>query len=108
MVLYRICAFAILFAQLHGAEMKQTQKEPTKEELCFLPAKELIALFKAQVISPVDLLEAQIERIEALNPKLVAITAKHYTDARLQAKESQERYKQGVPLALDGLTCAIK
>ncbi len=80
----------------------------TSEELCYLPASTLIGLFKAKKISPVDMLNAQIERINKFNPELNAITATHYEEAMIQAKESEKRYEAGNPRALEGITCAIK
>ena len=78
------------------------------EELCYMSATELIQLFKAQLVSPVDVLEAQIERIERLNAHIGAITEKHYAEALEQARASATRYQQGTARPLEGLTCAIK
>lgn len=84
------------------------ENKPKEEELCYLPASELLKLFKALKVSPVDVLNAQIKRIEALNPQINAITEKHYEEALTQARESEARYKNGNPRPLEGLTCAIK
>jgi amidase len=95
------------FSALSEAE-EDTQSEYSKTELCYMPATELIKLFKSQEISPVDVLQAQIERIEALNPQLIAIAETHYEEALIQAKESEARYQQGNPRPLEGITCGIK
>lgn len=80
----------------------------TNEELCYLPATELIRLFRAKVLSPVDVLKAQIERIESDDHVFNAVTFKHYQEALTQAKESESRYRNGNPRSLEGLTCALK
>ena len=44
----------------------------SNEELCFTPAVELASLIASRALSPVELAEAVIERIEALEPNLNA------------------------------------
>jgi len=41
-------------------------------ELCFLPATELVARYRARTLSPVEVARAVLDRIHALNPKLNA------------------------------------
>ncbi len=102
-----IIKFLLLATFVSGLCFAETSK-PSKSELCYLSAPELIQLFQSQTISPVDLLKAQIERIEALNLNSLAITEKHYEEALAQALESEARYKNGNPRSLEGITCAIK
>ena len=40
------------------------------EELCFLSAAELGALIQQRKVSPVEVVEAHLQRIEALEPRL--------------------------------------
>ncbi|MBS7706602.1 amidase [Chelatococcus asaccharovorans] len=68
----------------------------------------LIGMFKAKKASPVDLLEAQIKRIEALNAKVNCITDAHFDEARKDARESEARYRRGEARPLEGITVAIK
>ena len=77
-------------------------------DLCYLTGTEAIEAYKARRISPVELLEAQIARIEAVNPKLNAITYKHFEQARAEAKIAESRYANGSARPLEGLTCGIK
>ena len=65
-------------------------------------------MFRAKKASPVDLLKAQIERIEALNSKINCITDAHFDEARKEARESEARYRRGEARPLDGITVAIK
>lgn len=85
-----------------------TEAKPSNDELCYMSATELLQLFKTKEISPVDVLKAQIERIEKLNSTINAVTFRHYEEAMAQALESEARYKKGNPRPLEGLTCAIK
>jgi len=78
-------------------------------DLCYLTAGEAIAAFKAGTVSPVDVLRAQIARIEAVNPTLNALTYTYFDRAMDQAHEAEARYKNGGNLRpLEGVTCAIK
>ena len=57
-------------------------------DLCFMTASEAIEKFKARSLSPVELVEALIARIEAVNPKLNAFTYTFFDRARDQAKRA--------------------
>ncbi|MCK0197836.1 amidase [Ancylobacter sp. 6x-1] len=78
------------------------------DEPCYLSAGELLARFRSREISPVEVLEAQIRRIEALNAGVNCITYRHFDEARAGAKASEVRYRAGEPRPLDGLTIAVK
>jgi Asp-tRNA(Asn)/Glu-tRNA(Gln) amidotransferase A subunit family amidase len=97
-----------LFSTSLPVESEHGIGRPTNEALCYMPVAELIQLFKAKVVSPVDLLKAQIERIEMLNPRVNAISERHYVEAVEQASYSAQRYLEGNPRPLEGITCAMK
>ncbi|MDR3468218.1 MAG: amidase [Xanthobacteraceae bacterium] len=78
------------------------------DQLCYASVDHLIAMFRARKASPVDLLKAQIKRIEALNSKVNCITYEHFDEAMKEAKRSEDRYRRGNPRPLDGITVAIK
>src|ERR1700732_2059939 len=60
-------------------------------------------------ISPVELLEASIARIEALNPAVNAIAATDFATARKLAVSAQASARKGEPLGpLHGLPTGIK
>lgn len=69
-------------------------------ELLALPAVELRRRIGARQLSPVELLEACIERIEALNPHVNAITATAYERARAEARAAEAAVMRGEPLGL--------
>ena len=77
--------------------------------LCTLSATELRRLIGTKEISPVELLESCIARIEALDPAVNAIAAKSYARARTEAKAAEAAVLQGAPLGrLHGLPIGIK
>jgi amidase len=78
------------------------------DPLSYASVDDLVALFKAGKASPVDLLKAQIKRIEALNPKVNCITDAHFDQALKEAQRSEDRYRRGDARPLEGITVAIK
>lgn len=78
-------------------------------DLVYLPATEALARFRAGTLSPVDLMQAVIDRAESQEPTINAFTFTHYDRALDQARASEARYAAGRPLGpLDGLPVAIK
>ena len=82
----------------------------TNLDLCFTTGTEAIQAFKAKKLSPVELMNAVINRCEEVNPKLNAITYRFFERARTKAKEAEQRYikSPGDVLPLEGLPVAIK
>jgi amidase len=78
------------------------------DPLCYASVDKLKAMFQAGKASPVDLLKAQIKRIEALNSKVNCITYTHFDQAMKEAEESEARYRRGEARALEGITVALK
>ncbi|NIS07150.1 MAG: amidase [Gammaproteobacteria bacterium] len=76
---------------------------------CDLSAVEARRLIGTRELSPVELLESCIERIEAVNPTVNAIVATAYDRARKEAKEAEHAVLQGEPLGpLHGLPMGVK
>ncbi|RDV05256.1 amidase [Undibacter mobilis] len=94
-----------LIASAAGSATAQAAPD---EALCYASVDELKAMFRARKVSPVDVLKAQIRRIEALNPKVNCITYTHFDQALKEAKQSEERYRRGTARPLEGITVAIK
>ncbi|BCF99596.1 hypothetical protein PPGU19_041650 [Paraburkholderia sp. PGU19] len=79
------------------------------DDLVARNAVELRRMIGAKEISPVELLDACIARIEALNPAVNAITATCYDDARKAAKAAERKVLDGEPLGLlHGLPLGVK
>ena len=77
--------------------------------LCGLPATEARRLIGERRLSPVDLLEACIAQIEAVNPQINAVVTKSYERARLEANEAERAVSEGRSLGLlHGLPALIK
>src|SRR5579885_3534512 len=78
-------------------------------ELCDLSAVELRRLIGQKSISPVELLASCLERIEAVNPALNAITATCIDRAKAEAKAAEKAALAGDALGpLHGLPIGIK
>jgi amidase len=80
----------------------------TPEQLCYASVDELRALFTAGDVSPVDVLKAQIDRVEALNGTVNCITDTHFDTALAEARQSEERYRRGEARPLEGITVGMK
>ena len=80
-----------------------------QQDLTALSAVELRRRIGAKQVSPVELREACIERIERLNPKVNAIAATDFARARKEAKAAETAVMRGEPLGLlHGLPTGIK
>ena len=77
-------------------------------ELCYTPASELLGAFRRGELSPLEVLDAQIARREAVNGELNALAFTFDEEARAAAREAERAYARGTARPLEGLTCAIK
>lgn len=74
-----------------------------------LPAVELRRLIGSRALSPVELLESCIQRIERYNPFVNAITATCFERARVEARAAEQAVMRGEPLGLlHGLPLGVK
>ena len=79
-----------------------------EDELIYMSAAELLPLFKARKLSPVEVLKAQTARYEAVNDKVNCVTYAHFDTAMQAAKKSEQRWMSGTARALEGVTCGVK
>ncbi|MDB5527315.1 MAG: glutamyl-tRNA amidotransferase [Devosia sp.] len=78
-------------------------------QLCFLPATELAARIRRRDISPIEVVDAYLSRIEARNPVINAYTLVLAEQAREAARAAEKAVMTGQPLgALHGVPVAIK
>ena len=79
-------------------------------DLCYLPGYLALAQFRAGKLSPVELVQAQIRRAEAVNPAINAYTDSYFDRALDQARTAEAAYaKSDARLRpLEGLTLAVK
>jgi amidase/aspartyl-tRNA(Asn)/glutamyl-tRNA(Gln) amidotransferase subunit A len=79
------------------------------DELAYVPAFELAAHIRRRELSPVEVVDAFIARIEARNPSLNAFVHLGFEDARLAAKRAEAAVMAGDELGpLHGVPTAIK
>ena len=77
-------------------------------DLCSLSATQLASLYRAKLLSPVEVARAVLQRIDELNPRLNAFSF-IAPDALVVAKESEARWQKGEPKGLlDGVPVSIK
>ncbi len=69
------------------------------EDICYLSATELAAKIRDKTLSPVEVVTAHLERIDAINPKLNAIVIFAH-DALDKAREAEEAIMRGSDLGL--------
>jgi len=78
-------------------------------ELPDITAVELVAQYRAKTLSPVEVTEAVLARIEAREPELHALYAYDPSAAREDAKAAEARWQSGEPLGpIDGVPLTIK
>jgi aspartyl-tRNA(Asn)/glutamyl-tRNA(Gln) amidotransferase subunit A len=78
-------------------------------DVAFLPATELLKLYRARELSPVEATEAALRQIELYNPRVNAFCLVDAEQALAQARESEERYRTGeLRGRLDGVPASIK
>jgi amidase/aspartyl-tRNA(Asn)/glutamyl-tRNA(Gln) amidotransferase subunit A len=79
------------------------------DELAYKSAAEIATRIRRRDLSPVDVVEAFISRIEARNPSLNAFIFKGFDDARKEAKAAEQALMNGAAIgALHGVPTAIK
>jgi aspartyl-tRNA(Asn)/glutamyl-tRNA(Gln) amidotransferase subunit A len=79
------------------------------DEIVFLPATELLRLYRRRDLSPVEATEAALHQIERHNPRVNAYCFVDADEALSQARKSEERYGRREPRGgLDGVPISIK
>ena len=78
-------------------------------DLLALPASQLRNSFAAKSLSPVELLEATLTRLDAVEPQINAFALVDRDGARAAARASEARWQKGAPIGpADGLIATIK
>ena len=79
------------------------------DEVAYSTAVDLAAMIRRRELSPVELMDATIERIEARNPSLNALVFTAFDEAREKAKEAEAGLSSGAALGpLHGVPRATK
>ncbi|MFI7443286.1 amidase [Nonomuraea indica] len=78
-------------------------------DLPYLSATEALRLFRSRALSPVDLMTAVVERAEAVEPRVNALSERTFEEAVRQARQAERAYLPGgSPRPLEGLPVATK
>ena len=64
----------------------------SEQDLCYLSASDALRLFRARKLSPVELLKAQIERAEKVEPTINAFAFTYYEEALKAAHKAEEKF----------------
>ena len=81
----------------------------TIRDLCFTPAGELARLYRARKVSPLEVMQVLLERIDRINPKVNAIVTLDRESALWQARRATAALKRRTTLApLHGIPVGIK
>lgn len=82
----------------------------TDLDLCYLSAGEALRRFRAKSLSPLELVEALIQRCQEVNPKVNAFTYTYFERSRQKAKAAERVYFQSAGNArpLEGIPLVVK
>jgi Asp-tRNA(Asn)/Glu-tRNA(Gln) amidotransferase A subunit family amidase len=78
------------------------------EDLAYASGATLLRRFKARKLSPVELMETLIARIEMLNFRINAVADRYFDEALTAAKAAERRYIRKNPRALEGIPLLVK
>jgi amidase/aspartyl-tRNA(Asn)/glutamyl-tRNA(Gln) amidotransferase subunit A len=89
--------------------IEQVRTKPAADELAYVSATELARRIRDREISPVEVTEMAIERIEARNPSLNAFVYLGFDDALVRAQQAERAIMAGEELGLlHGVPSALK
>ncbi|MEU3985365.1 amidase [Streptomyces sp. NPDC026672] len=89
--------------------MRQENQQEIQQEIFYRDATELARLIRTKEISPVDVVNAHLDRIAAVDPKVNAITTLMADRALARAKQAEEAVLRGDSLgALHGVPFTVK
>lgn len=74
----------------------------------YWPVEKLIAAYRSRELSPVEVIEDTLARIDAFNPVLNAFLGRVDELARKQAANAEQAYAEGVAGALSGVPVSVK
>ncbi len=77
-------------------------------DVCFMPAADLVASYRAKALSPVEVTEAVLARIDRLNPVINAFVHVDKEGALASARAAEKAYASGSAGPLAGVPLSIK
>jgi aspartyl-tRNA(Asn)/glutamyl-tRNA(Gln) amidotransferase subunit A len=83
--------------------------KPDTESFCYTSATELARMIRSKQLSPVEIVNTYIRRIEAVNPKVNAFCNTTFDSAIQEAKQAEQAVMEGKPLGpLHGVPFSVK
>lgn len=80
----------------------------TDTNCLYLSATEILRLFRSTELSPVEFLDAMIDRAEVLTSSVNPFADTYFEEARQRARQSEKRYQSNSAGPLDGIPLAVK
>jgi aspartyl-tRNA(Asn)/glutamyl-tRNA(Gln) amidotransferase subunit A len=80
----------------------------TDADIGFLPASELIGLYRSKTLSPVEVVDAVLRHVAAREPALNAMVLLTADSARAAARAAEAAYARGSARKLEGVPVTIK
>jgi aspartyl-tRNA(Asn)/glutamyl-tRNA(Gln) amidotransferase subunit A len=80
----------------------------TDADIGFLPASELIGLYRSKTLSPVEVVDAVLRHVAAWEPALNAMVLLTADSARAAARAAEAAYARGSARKLEGVPVTIK
>jgi len=77
-------------------------------DLCYLSATDAIEMFRNRKLSPVELMQAIIDRAEQVEPRVNAICFQFFDEALAAAETAEQRYMNQTARPLEGIPLAVK
>ena len=77
-------------------------------ELCYLDTCDVLEKYRHRELSPVEILEAQIQRHADIGGEINACTTLHFERAHVAAQAAERAYQRGSARPLEGVMTAIK
>src|SRR5882757_2296933 len=79
------------------------------DDICMMPAEELIAKYRSGALSPVEATRAALDRIDGHDGALNAFIIVCHDEALEAARQSEARWRRGQPVGLvDGVPASVK
>ncbi len=81
---------------------------PVMSDLHYLSATEALKLLRSGALSPVELMEATIQRAQQVGSSINPFADRYFDQAMENAKRSEARYLKGNPRRLEGIPLLVK
>src|SRR6516162_11830055 len=85
-----------------------SEERSMTDEIAFMPATQLLALYRGKQLSPVEAIEETFRRLERYESAINAFVLYDPETAMAMARASEPRWQKGEPLGLlDGVPVAL-